>query len=144
MAASTTARSTYQVYLMHSTDGTSYTKLVDIKSFPDLGGSPETLETTTLSDKMQTNILGIQSLDTLEFDANYILSDYQTLKGLEGKKGHHYAIWMGGSEAGVPSGEDGKFKFDGELSVWVTGGGVNEVVGMTIAIAASTVITMES
>lgn len=141
MAASTSARSTYQVYLMESDGGSSYTKLVDIKSFPDLGGSPETLETTTLSDKMQTNILGIQSLDTLEFDCNYIKADYAKLKALEGQKDHKFAIWMGGTAEGQPTGEDGKFEFRGELSVWVTGGGVNEVVGMTVAIAASTIIT---
>ena len=51
--------------------GTDYEKLIDIKEFPDLGGDPEMLETTTLSDNMQTYIAGIQSLDALSFTANY-------------------------------------------------------------------------
>ncbi len=38
------------------------------------------LETTTLSDKMQTYIPGIQSLDSLEFTANYTLEEYKKLK----------------------------------------------------------------
>ena len=38
------AISTYKVFLMHkaSSEGT-YTKLIDIKEFPDLGGEPEML-----------------------------------------------------------------------------------------------------
>ena len=32
------ASSTYMSFLMHSTDGTTWTKLVDIRDFPDLGG----------------------------------------------------------------------------------------------------------
>lgn len=43
---------TYQTYLMHGTSG-SYTKLCDIKEFPDLGGEPEQVEITTLSDSMR-------------------------------------------------------------------------------------------
>ena len=69
------AISTYRVFLMHATSGSTYEKLLDIKSFPDLGGAPEMLETTTLSDHMQTYISGIQSLDGLEYDANYTLAD---------------------------------------------------------------------
>ena len=54
------ARSTYMTFLMHkASGGGEYSKLIDIKDFPDLGGSPEMLETTTLSDNMQTNIPGI-------------------------------------------------------------------------------------
>ena len=60
------AISTYKVFLMKKTEN-AYEKLVDIKDFPDLGGAPEMLETTTLSDKMQTYIPGIQSLDALAY-----------------------------------------------------------------------------
>ena len=52
------AISTYKVFLMKKSTST-YEKLVDIKEFPDLGGEPEMLETTTLSDNMQTYIAGI-------------------------------------------------------------------------------------
>lgn len=122
----------------------TYTKLVDIKSFPDLGGAPEQLETTTLSDPMQTYIAGIQSLDALEFEANYTKTDYTKLKALEGKT-EKYAVWFGGSESGgalTPDGSDGKFEFEGQLSVYAAGGGVNEVVGMNISISPSTPIKM--
>ena len=39
------AISTYRVFLMHASSTGSYEKLLDIKSFPDLGGAPEMLET---------------------------------------------------------------------------------------------------
>ena len=75
------AISTYKVFLMKKADtGEQWSKLIDIKEFPDLGGEPEMLETTTLSDNMQTYIAGIQSLDGLSFTANYTLADFQTLK----------------------------------------------------------------
>ena len=123
----------------------AYTKLIDIKEFPDLGGDPEMLETTTLSDKMQTYIAGIQSLDGLSFTANYDLTNFKTLKALEGKN-EKYAVWFGGTESGgvlTPTGSDGKFSFDGQLTAYPTGGGVNEVVDIGITIAPSTPIQFE-
>ena len=138
------AISTYKIFLMQKSED-AWEKLIDIKEFPDLGGTPEMLETTTLSDKMQTYIPGIQSLDALEFTSNYTLQDYKKLKALEGQD-KEYAVWFGGTEAGdtvTPTGSDGKFKFNGQLSVFPVGGGVNEVVDMTITIAPSTPISMD-
>lgn len=130
------AASTYKTYLMIK-EGGSYTKLIDIKDYPDLGGEPELLETTTLSDSMQTYVPGIQSLDALTFTANYEKAKYAELKELENKD-NGYAVFFGDDTTGA----DGKFEFEGRLSVFVNGGGVNEVRGMTITIAPSTVITM--
>ena len=139
------ARSTYMTFLMQKgSTGDTYNKLIDIKDFPDLGGSPEMIETTTLSDSMTTNIPGIQSLDSLEFTANYTKEDYTKVKALEGQE-LDLAVWFGGTEsAGVasPTGDDGKFAFKGKLSVFVAGGGVNEVVDMKITVAASTPIAL--
>ena len=137
------AISTYKSFLMYKKSST-WEKLIDIKSFPDLGGAPELLETTTLSDSMTTNLMGIQSLDALEFECNYTLEDYTKLKAMEGTVAD-FAVWLGGTETGgvaTPTGADGKFAFKGQLSVYVNGGGVNEVVNMTVSIAASTPITL--
>lgn len=139
------AISTYKVFLMHDTGTGTYEKLIDIKEFPDLGGDPEMLETTTLSDQMQTFIAGIQSLDGLSFTANYTLEDYKKLLELKGKQ-EKYAVWFGGTGDGselTPTGSDGKFKFTGELTAYPTGGGVNEVVGLNISIAPSTPIELD-
>ena len=130
-------RSTYGVYLMKGTKGTgtaiTYETLVDIKDFPDLGGAPEMLETTTLSDAMQTYIPGIRSADALEFTTNYDKTKYLELVELTDRT--PYAVYFG------EDGEDGMFTFEGYLSVRVNGGGTNEVVGMTISIAPATAIT---
>ena len=128
------AISTFGITLMHKGTGSTFTKLVDIKDFPDLGGAPEMLETTTLSDSMQTYIEGIQSADALEFTANYTQEDYTKCVALKGKK-ESFAVYFGAE------GANGIFSFDGYLSVRVNGGGVNEVVGMTISIAPATAIT---
>ena len=137
------AISTYKSFLMHKASD-KWEKLIDIKSYPDLGGSPELLEATTLSDPATVNIMGIQSLDALEFECNYTLAEYTKLKAMEGRD-KEFAVWLGGTEAGgvaTPTGSDGKFEFGGQLAVFVTGGGVNEVRGMTVSIAASTPITL--
>lgn len=128
------AISTFGITLMHKGEGSTYTKLVDIKDFPDLGGAPEMLETTTLSDSMQTYIEGIQSANALEFTANYTKEDYTKCAALKGKK-ESFAVYFGAE------GTNGKFEFDGYLSARVNGGGVNEVVGMTISIAPASEIT---
>ena len=140
------AISTYKIFLMQkaSGTGTNYTKLIDITSFPDLGGTPEMLETTTLSDGAQTYIAGIESRDAMEFECNYTKEDFTKLKALEGSE-NSFSIWMGGTVSGgtvTPTGSDGKYDFKGYLSVYINGGGVNEVVKMTVSIAPSTAITV--
>lgn len=137
------ASSSYMTFLMRKTAST-YEKLVDIKDFPDLGGAPEMLETTTLSDSMQTYVEGIQSLDALEFTINYDLETYTTLSEMKGVE-TEFAVWFGGTETGgvvTPTGSEGKFNFKGTLSVRVVGKGVNEVKEAIISIAPSTPITI--
>lgn len=68
------------------------------------------------------------------------------MKALEGKT-EGYAVWFGGTDnedgTVTPTGTDGKFSFEGQLAIHITGGKVNEVVGMSLTIAPSTVITEE-
>ena len=139
------ASSTYKSFLMVKKTST-YEKLVDIVSYPDLGGAPEMLDATSLSDPMTVNILGIQSLDALEFECNYDLEKYTELKEMEGQD-NEFAVWLGGTESNgtvTPTGSDGKFEFGGQLAVYVNGGGVNEVRKMTVSIAATTTIKLGS
>ena len=142
MADTRNYSSSYMTYLMHSTDGSTYTKLCDIKDYPDMGGTPELLETTTLSDAIATNILGIQSLDSMDFTANYEPTVFAQLKALEASTKvtpGYFAVYFGATE-GVPDGSMGKFKWQGQLSAYVSGKGVNEVREMTISVSATTVI----
>lgn len=135
------AISTYKTFLMKGTGG-SWSKLIDIKEFPDLGGVPEMLDTTTMSDGARTYILGIQETEAMTFTANYTLADYTVIKNLEGVE-QDFAVWMGATvtnDIATPTGVDGKFEFKGYITVTKTGGGVNEVQNMTITIAPTTVI----
>lgn len=139
------ASSTYKSFLMVKNSST-YEKLIDIVSYPDLGGAPEMLEATTLSDPMTVNVMGVMSLDALEFECNYDLEKYTELKEMEGKD-KEFAVWLGGTESNgtvTPTGSDGKFEFGGQLAVYVNGGGVNEVRKMTVSIAATTAIKLGS
>ena len=140
------ASSTYMTFLMKKGTGDTYTKLVDIKDFPDIGGESELLEITSLSDKMQRYIEGIQNSDALPFTLNYDLETYETLLALKGVE-TDYAIWFGGTESNgtvTPTGSEGKFAFSGYASVRVLGKGVNEVREMELSIAPSSEITLEA
>lgn len=127
------AISTYQVYLMKYTGTDSASKVVDIKDFPDLVSVPETIETTTLTDGARTYIPGIRNDEQKTFTANYLVSDFTTLQGYEGTEST-WGVWFGADTTGQPDGHDGKFQAKGYLNVSVTGGGVNEAVGMTITL----------
>lgn len=135
------AINTYGTYLMSGT-GTPlvYSKLVDIKDYPDLIQPPDNLDATTLSDDMRVYIPGIKdNSGNLEFTCNYDAAEFSTLQALEGTEGD-YAIWFG-ENAGTPDGSKGKFSFKGYLYVAKKGAGVNEVSEMTVGIIPSTVIT---
>lgn len=148
------ASSSYGTYLMIKatyddskktwTAGSTYTKLVDIKDYPDLGGEPEVIETTTLSDKQQTNILGVEAMDTLTFTANYDKASMTKLEALENGE-WDLAVWFttkGLSE--VPAeldADEGAFNFKGQVRAYPLGKGVNEVREIQISISNSTPIT---
>ena len=99
--------------------------------------APEPLETTTLSDFARTFIPGIENTDQKTFTCNYTSADYTTLMGLKGAV-QDVAVWLGASYSGgiyTPDGSDGKFVGKGYIDVYVNGGGVNEVVNMTITLS---------
>ena len=134
------AINTYGSYLMHSSDGKTYTKLIDIKDYPDMIEAPEQLDATTLSDPMRVYIPGIKDVSgAMEFTANYSAADFASVQALEGTEGY-FAVWFG-ENAGTPDGSKGKFSFKGYPYASKSGGGVNEVSDMTVGIIPSTEIT---
>lgn len=135
--------STYKTFLMQGIgSGTlTYSKVCDIKSYPDLGGSPDLIDMTTLSNKSKIGVPGIQNNDAMTFDANYNPTVYASLQALADGTAKHWAVYFGATVSGTtvtPDGSDGKFTFDGILDVFVTGGGVNEGRSMTITITPTT------
>lgn len=133
------AINTYASYLMYKSSG-SYTKLVDIKDYPDLISPPDNLDATSLSDDQRVYIPGIKdNAGNLEFTANYTATDFSTVQGLEGTE-LDLAVWFG-EASGTPDGHNGKFSFKGYVYASKKGAGVNEVSEMTIGVIPSTVIT---
>ena len=144
MAAKTAAQATMGTYLMYkASGGNTYTKLVDIKNFPDLGGEPERVDVTTLSDRVRKYAMGVQDLSSFTFNANYIAADYQKITALTGNQ-TEFAIWIGDTESSgvyTPTGSDGQWAFTGDISVYKAGGDVNAAQDMTITIFPSTEFT---
>jgi len=139
--------STYQTYLMYRTStAATFSKVIDITSFPDLIPPKDRIDITSLSDYMRVYIQGIGDTSEFEFGANYTPDNYQTIVALEGYQ-YEYAVWFGatgsaGSE--TPDGHNGKFTWTGEISAGISGGGVNEAVGMTINATPSTVVVFST
>ena len=134
-----TAISSFQANLMKGTTSggsTSWARICEIKSFPDLGAAPEQLDKTTTADPQRTYIEGILANEAKTFTANYNAADYATVEALKGQE-LDLAMWFGASESGgtyTPDGHLGKFAGKGYVSVYVNGGNVNEVVNMTITL----------
>ena len=142
--------STYQTYLMYRTSSAAtFSKVIDITSFPDLIPPKDRIDITSLSDYMRVYIAGVGDTSEFSFGANYTPANYQTIVNLEKAEGgpYEYAVWFGasgdpGSE--VPDGHDGKFTWTGDISAGISGGGVNEAVGMTINCTPSTVVVFST
>lgn len=129
------AVSTIGTTLEVSEDGTAWDKLVKIKSYPQLGGAPDQLETTDLEDESQTFIPGVQSVDSMDFTANYTLAAYTSVKAKEGKA-LKYRLKMG------KDGVDGVATWEGQHSVYINEGEVNGVREMTVSVSPSTKISV--
>ena len=141
------ATTTYKSFLMHgstSNNTTTYSKLVDIKDYPKIGGDRELVETTTLSDDIRTHIMGLQSGDSMPFTCNYDKDKFTAIKAMADTE-QDLAVWFGGTVSGgvvTPDGSDGKFSFKGFVDVTVEGKGVNDVREMIVTVAASSAITV--
>ena len=147
MAEALQGISTYGTYLMYrTTTSGSMAKLIDITSFPDLIPPKERIDISTLSDYMRKYINGIGDTSEFSFGANYTPANYSAVSALEGHQ-YDYAVWFGftgSSGAETPDGHLGKFSWTGDISAGISGGGVNEAVGMTINATPSTVVIYSS
>ena len=144
MAASTTPINTIYTFLMYkaTSAATTYTKLVDVKTTPQMGGEPEQVDITTLSDRIRKYIGGVEDPNGEGggWTANYTAGDYARLKALEGQQ-VECALWIGGTLSGntvTPTGDNGKWSWTGEIRVFKNGGEVNAAHEMTINTYPST------
>ena len=144
MTASTSESVTIGTYFGYSTatdqpNATSGYTWLKIKNYPDMGGEPNTVEMTDLSDRYQRYMKGVQTNENKSFLANYVPSIYSTLSALSGSC--WCALCFGDTASGssyTPDASMGMLTWKGELSVYVNGGEVDSPREMTIISTPST------
>lgn len=109
-----------------------------IKSYPNLGNSPESLDTTDLEDSMSTSAPGVQQLDSMEFTMNYDKTVYESYKANDyiasGSTELYYQLEFG------TNGADGKFSWKGRHAIAISEGSVNGIREMTLSVFPTTII----
>ena len=113
--------------------GNSFTDLTNLQEIPDLGGSADSVEVTTLDDAAHMYINGLLDYgDSLDFTFLYDKTQYTTLNGLTGTI--EWKVTLPGTSGLTAS-------WSGESSVKLNGVGVNDAITYTLSIKPSTAIT---
>ena len=128
------AHNTIGTVLKFGTSANSLTELCKIKTFPQLNGEREQIETTDLTDEAQTFVPGVQSVESMTFSANFTVASYNSLKTNALKDGF-FELDFGGN-AGA------KATWEGQYDVYVNEGEVNGLIEQTIVVYPSTVVTI--
>lgn len=116
----------------------TYTKLADLQSIPDMGGSADKVEVTTLDDGAKRYIAGIKDYGDLEFELLYdnstANSNYRVAKGLEDSG--DIIHW----EVALPDGT--KFDFTGSVATTLNGAGVGDAMTFKVTITLNSDISV--
>lgn len=107
--------------------------VIEATDFGDIGGAPDMIEATTLRDKVQRNILGVQSQDSFEVTYERNAADYANVKLCADNPQTSYPIevYLPEETAGTYS----KFSNTGKVSQYIPGKGVGEVQTVVISVA---------
>jgi len=127
------AHNTIGTILKFGTTAGSLTELCKIKSTPQLNGEREQIESTDLTDTSQTFVPGVQSVESMQFSANFTLDAYQSLKT--------NALTDGFFELDFAS-AGAKATWEGQYDVYINEAEVNGLLEMTIVCYPSTVVTI--
>lgn len=78
---------TIGVKMSYKASGSTYTDLPNLQTTPELGGTPEKIDVTTLADSFKRYINGVKDYGDLDFaflyDADQEQSSYKMLKAIE-------------------------------------------------------------
>ncbi len=121
------------LYYKATTGATTYEKLCDITSYPDIFAAPPRLDATTLSNTQHVYVKDIADIPDMQFGCNYELADFEKVKALEGQQ-LPYELRFG------DNGESGKFQWTGDIFITPTGGAVGAVRAGQITCYPSTEI----
>jgi len=130
------AHNTIGTTLKFGTEKASLAEMCKIKTYPQLGGEREQIESTDLTDEAQTFVPGVQSVESMQFTANFLQDKYTALKTNALKDGF-FELTFGGS-AGA------KATWEGQYDVYVNEGEVNGLIEMTIVVYPSTTIDISA
>ena len=117
------AHNTIGTILKFGTTSSSLSQLCKIKTYPQLNGEREQIEST-----------GVQSVENMNFTANFTLTAYQSLKTNALTDGF-FELDFGGSSGA-------KATWEGQYDVYLNEGEVNGLIEMTITVYPSTVVTI--
>ena len=108
-------------------EASSFVELTNLQEIPELGGTKESIEITTLADAAHTYTDGLISYgDSLAFKFLYEKTQFTTLNGLEGE-----VEWK------VELPDNAACTFSGSASVALDGVGVNAALTYTLNIKPS-------
>lgn len=127
------ATTTIGTILKFGTAQNSLTELCKIKTFPQLGGEREQIESTDLTDDFQTFEPGVQSVDSMTFTCNFVVADYLTVKSNAMKDGY-FELDFGAT--------GGKATWQGKYDVFVNEGEVNGLIEYSLVCYPSSGITI--
>lgn len=126
------------ITLSYKTTGDTYTKISDLQECPELGGTAEKVEVTTLEDGNKRYINGVKDFGDLEFkflyDNSGAKSNYRIVRGLE--EAGDFVDW----KVTFPDGT--AFTFSGEVATRIEAAEVNAALTFIAAITLNSDITV--
>lgn len=115
--------------LEYSEDGTKWNPVGGVKTIPEMGGSPQTIDVTTLSSPRQESIEGLQQNQSLAFQCVYQGDNFAALAALSGN--HKQYKWKVTFPDGTTS------TFTGSFVIKTDSYGTNAALSFTITVTVS-------
>ena len=126
------------ITLSYKKDGSTYAVIANLQECPELGGTAENVEVTTLADGNKKYIKGIKDFGDLAFkflyDNSGAESNYRVVRGLE--EAGNVVEWK------VTFPDNTTFAFSGEVTTAIDSAAVNAALTFTATITLNSDITV--
>ena len=126
------------ITLSYKKDGNNYAVIANLQECPELGGTAENVEVTTLADGNKKYIKGIKDFGELAFkflyDNSGAESNYRVVRGLE--EAGNIVEWK------VTFPDNTTFAFSGEVTTAIDSAAVNAALTFTATITLNSDITV--